>query len=247
MTLLSVNINKIALLRNSRGHNYPNLLDYTQHLLDLGVKGITIHPRPDERHIRYSDIEPIKKLTSHYPDVEFNIEGCPNPRFLDMIADIAPTQCTLVPDADDQLTSDHGFDLLQDTKELEDIIARVKQSKTRCALFLDPVPAQIPIAHKIGADAIELYTESWARHFAQGSNHLVAASFKESIDKAHSHSLRVNAGHDLSLDNLGPFLTLGVVDEVSIGHALTVESLYQGVAPVIAAYHQLCTGHHQAG
>ncbi|MBA1446880.1 MAG: pyridoxine 5'-phosphate synthase [Chromatiales bacterium] len=239
-TLLSVNLNKIALLRNSRGRNYPDLLQYTQHLLSLGVKGITVHPRPDERHIRYRDVLPLKQLLAQHDDVEFNIEGYPNARFLGLIDDIAPTQCTLVPDADGQLTSNHGFDLLADTSELQSIIARIKQAGVRCAVFLDPISEQIPVARQIGADAIELYTETWADQFAQGQSDTVAEGFKTSIQAAHQHGLRVNAGHDLSLDNLAAFLQLGQVHEVSIGHALTVESIYQGLDQVIKGYRKLC-------
>ncbi|MET0103942.1 MAG: pyridoxine 5'-phosphate synthase [Sedimenticola sp.] len=239
-TLLSVNLNKIALLRNSRGRNYPDLIEYARHLLDLGVKGITVHPRPDERHIRYQDVLPLKQLLTEYDDVEFNIEGYPNARFLDLIDEIVPDQCTLVPDADDQLTSNHGFDLLADTAELESIISRIKRAGVRCALFLDPISEQIPVAQKIGADAIELYTETWADQYAQNNSDEVAAGFKTSIAIAHQNGLRVNAGHDLSLQNLGAFLQLGTVHEVSIGHALIVESIYQGIDTVIEAYHKIC-------
>jgi pyridoxine 5-phosphate synthase len=239
-TLLSVNLNKIALLRNSRGRNYPDLIEYARHLLHLRVKGLTVHPRPDERHICYQDVLPLKQLLSDHDDVEFNIEGYPNSRFLDLVDEIVPTQCTLVPDADDQLTSNHGFDLLTDTSKLESIIARIKRTGVRCAVFLDPISEQIPVARDIGADAIELYTETWADQFSQGNSSAVAASFKASIEVAHQYGLRVNAGHDLSLKNLRAFLALGKVHEVSIGHALTVESIYQGIDSVVEGYHKLC-------
>lgn len=240
MTALSVNLNKLALLRNSRGHNYPDLLSFAERFIELGVHGITIHPRPDQRHIRRQDAYDLAALLRRHAHVEFNIEGYPSPAFLQLVRDVLPHQCTLVPDADAQLTSDHGWDCRRHQGFLADTIAGLKELGVRAAVFLDPDPAQPEAAARTGADRIELYTEEFARSHDTAAAAAVFERYRNTASAAQQAGLGLNAGHDLNLRNLGDFLRIPGILEVSIGHALTVECIEQGMERVIAAYLRLC-------
>lgn len=247
MVALSVNINKIALLRNSRAGNFPDLLAYARQCIQLGAAGITVHPRPDQRHIRASDIPALKALLAGFPAVEFNIEGNPfagangsYPGFMALAQQSTPHQCTLVPDTDSQLTSDHGFNLRQDAERLRPIIRQLQDWGCRVSLFMDPDCEQISLARAIGADRIELYTGPYAEACLQGDSITIASQLA-----AHAHASRhaaglglgVNAGHDLNLDNLPALVqALPTLAEVSIGHALTVDALQYGLPATITAY-----------
>lgn len=240
MTVLSVNLNKLALLRNSRGHNYPGLLVFAERFLALGVRGLTIHPRPDERHIRRQDAYDLAALLRKHPQVEFNIEGYPSPQFLQLIADIRPHQCTLVPDADAQLTSDHGWDCIKHQAFLRETVAGIKSLDVRVAVFLDPQPSQVEPAAHTGADRIELYTEAYARSHGTPTAGTELERYRRTAEAARAAGLGLNAGHDLNLRNLGDFLQIPGILEVSIGHALIVECIEQGMERVIAQYLELC-------
>ena len=248
MTALSVNLNKIALIRNSRDTRSPDVPSHAQLCIDAGADGITVHPRPDQRHIRASDCRELAPMLT----VEFNIEGNPfagprrseragvddYPGFLPLVRETRPAQCTLVPDGDAQLTSDHGFDLRSDGERLAPLIEELKQLGIRVSLFMDPEPEQMALAADIGADRIELYTESYARAFATGEDvDVVLARFGAAAEAAQAAGLGVNAGHDLNLENLPSFCAAipGLL-EVSIGHALTVDALRLGLAETIRAY-----------
>lgn len=235
MTCLSVNVNKFALLRNSRDTNYPDLETMAERAILAGVHGITVHPRPDERHIRQSDIAPLRALTTRY-GVEFNIEGNPTPAFLGLVAAHPPEQCTLVPDARDQLTSDHGWDLAEHGESLGPIIRELRQQGIRVSLFMDPEPEGMERARAAGADRIELYTEPYARAFGTAREDPVWSRFDQAARHAASLGLGVNAGHDLNLRNLGPFLRIGPILEVSIGHAILVESFDFGYEETLKRY-----------
>ena len=237
MTLLSVNVNKIALLRNSRGTNHPDLLYFVRRILDKGVRGITVHPRPDERHITRQDTRDIKALLNDYPDVEFNIEGYPTDAFLALVEEVRPAQCTLVPDDPAQLTSDHGWQVADHVPLLTDVLARLRSWGVRSSLFLDPEPELVAEVKRVGADRIELYTEFYARAFAAQSDvEAVLDKYHRTAQAAHDLGIGVNAGHDLNLQNLPGFLAGGLIEEVSIGHALIVESLEQGLDTVLEQY-----------
>lgn len=233
MALLSVNVNKIALLRNSRGADFPNVLKVSQDLITCGAHGITIHPRPDERHAKYADAYTLKE----HLDVELNIEGNPNQRFLDMVCEVKPDQCTLVPDAPDAITSDAGWDCRNNLETLKPIISRLKENGIRTSIFLDPDPSQVPFAAETGTDRIELYTESFASSYGTDKQAEVIAKYKATAEAAVKHGLGVNAGHDLSLENLKFFdENIDGLLEVSIGHALVVEMLYKGMEQTISEY-----------
>jgi pyridoxine 5-phosphate synthase len=240
MTVLSVNLNKLALLRNSRGHNYPDLLAFAERYIALGVRGLTIHPRPDERHIRRQDAYDLAALLRRHPGVEFNIEGYPSPQFLQLIEDVRPHQCTLVPDADAQLTSDHGWDCVAHATFLRDTVAGLKALKVRAAIFLDPDPEQTKAAAQTGTDRIELYTEAYARAHGGADAGPVFDTYLKTAAAARGEGLGLNAGHDLNLRNLADFLRIPGILEVSIGHALTVECIEQGLDSVIAQYLRIC-------
>lgn len=240
MTSLSVNLNKLALLRNSRGRNYPDLLHFAKRFIELGVQGITIHPRPDERHIRRQDAYDLASFLQKHPKVELNIEGFPSEHFLQLIKDTQPHQCTLVPDADSQLTSDHGWDFHQQRSYLTDVIARIKQDSVRVAVFLDPDIEQIELAARAGTDRIELYTEAFAKAFVTIEKTRVFKKYRLATLRAQELAIGVNAGHDLSLQNLKKFLEIPGIQEVSIGHALTVECIEQGMETVIKQYLAIC-------
>ena len=233
MALLSVNVNKIALLRNSRGADFPNVLKVSQDLIKCGAHGITIHPRPDERHAKYADAYTLKENI----DVELNIEGNPNERFLDMVCEVKPNQCTLVPDAPDAITSNAGWDCKNNLDYLKPIIARLKDNGIRSSIFLDPDPSQVPFAAQTGTDRIELYTEFFATSYGTDKQDEVIAKYKTTAAAAVEHGLGVNAGHDLSLENLKFFdENIDGLLEVSIGHALVVEMLYKGMDQTILEY-----------
>ena len=236
MTVLSVNVNKIALLRNSRGRDYPKLLKFVEQLLALGVKGITVHPRPDERHVTRQDVYDISQYLRSRSDVEFNIEGYPSEDFLDLVMAVSPAQCTLVPDQPDQLTSDHGWDVSANATQLTDVLARLRKAGIRSSLFLNASITAVELVPGVDADRIELYTEDYARSFGTAAQDKVIAQYAAAAAKAHELGLGINAGHDLNLENLPEFLKIPHIAEVSIGHALVVESLQQGLAGVITQY-----------
>lgn len=232
MTRLSVNINKIATLRNARGGNNPNVIQVAKDCERFGAQGITVHPRPDERHIRYSDVIDLKKIVT----TEFNIEGYPDDRYLKLVNETKPAQATLVPDKPDAITSNAGWDTLKNEKLLIDVIAELKKSGTRVSVFVDPDTKMVEGAKKVGADRIELYTEPYASHFHQDRDKAVKA-YVEASKAAHQLGLGINAGHDLDLANL-KFLkqSLPYLDEVSIGHALISDALYFGLENTIQLY-----------
>lgn len=232
MTKLSVNINKIATLRNSRGGDVPNLLKVAQDIESFGAEGITIHPRPDERHIRYQDARDLKKVVT----TEYNIEGNPIKKFIDLVLEVSPTQVTLVPDAIDALTSNAGWDTIKNKNFLKEVITIFKENNIRTSIFVDPNKKMIEGAADVGADRIELYTESYADEFSKGNLEGVTP-FTEAAVLANSLGLGINAGHDLSLDNLKYFKeNIPNLLEVSIGHALISESLYLGLENVVNMY-----------
>jgi pyridoxine 5-phosphate synthase len=240
MTVLSVNVNKIALLRNSRGRDFPSVIEFAKRVIGLGVKGITVHPRPDERHITRRDIRELTSFLADYPGVEFNIEGYPSEDFMELVLNAKPDQCTLVPDAPDQLTSDHGWDISAHESLLSNVLGRIRDADIRSSIFLDPDVEMVERVPSVGADRIELYTESYAQAFGGESQDAVLEKYRAAALRASQLGLGLNAGHDLDLANLGGFLTIPSILEVSIGHALIVESLHQGVDKVIARYLALC-------
>ena len=233
MTRLSVNINKIATLRNSRGGDNPNLLDVAKDCERYGADGITVHPRPDERHIRYADVYALKKIVT----TEFNIEGNPlEASFVDLVLSVKPEQVTLVPDALGQLTSNHGWNTIEHQALLIKIIRPFREAGIRVSIFVDPVLEMIEAAVSTGADRVELYTEPYAINFE--SNPVDAVSnYRKAAFRAHQLGLGVNAGHDLSLENLAYFkANVTPLDEVSIGHALICDALYYGLENTIQLY-----------
>jgi len=244
MTKLSVNINKIATLRNQRPQlNIPDLVRTARICLGAGVAGITVHPRPDERHIRGADVPVIAKLVAEYPDAEFNIEGNPfEGEYMNHCRRVRPTQATLVPDTIRQSTSDHGWDLAKDGARLRPIITELRSLDCRVSLFMDPLPNAMRAAADIGAHRIELYTEPFAAAYAKGDRRSVDA-YRESAIRAAETGLQINAGHDLNLDNLGFFLAnVPGVEEVSIGHALIADALEFGLAETVRKYARICAG-----
>ncbi|MEM9887232.1 MAG: pyridoxine 5'-phosphate synthase [Bacteroidota bacterium] len=232
MTRLSVNINKVALLRNARGGNLPNLVQVAKDCEKFGAQGITVHPRPDERHIRYEDVPALREIVT----TEFNIEGYPSEKFLKLVLENPPHQCTLVPDAPDQLTSDHGWDTLQQADFLKDIIAQLKEKNIRVSLFLDAEEPLIEGAKAVGADRLEFYTGVYAKEYASDRDKAVAAH-RSGAKLAANIGLGINAGHDLNLENLA-FYAQEVENllEVSIGHALIADALYWGLEKTIQLY-----------
>lgn len=232
MTRLSVNINKVALLRNSRGSNLPNLIQVARDCETFGAQGITVHPRPDQRHIRYDDVPLLREVVT----TEFNIEGKPVPDFLKLVTDNPPHQCTLVPDADGQLTSDHGWDTVKDAAFLRDVTAQLQAHGIRVSVFVDADPRMVEGAKAAGVDRIELYTGPFAYDF--GSDRVAAvAPFTAAAEEANRIGIGINAGHDLNLDNLRFFKEHcpGLL-EVSIGHALISDALYYGLSNTIRMY-----------
>lgn len=232
MTKLSVNINKIATLRNARGGNMPNLLQVAADIQHFGAEGITIHPRPDERHIRYNDATELLQVVT----TEYNIEGNPIPKFIDLVLQVRPTQVTLVPDAEDAITSNAGWDTVKHRAFLTEVIKEFKRNGIRTSVFVDPIEAMVTGAAEVGADRVELYTEGYAREYALGNPSSIGAYIKAALE-AERVGLGLNAGHDLSLDNLKYFNdNIPNLLEVSIGHALICESLYLGLENVIQLY-----------
>jgi pyridoxine 5-phosphate synthase len=236
MTKLSVNLNKFALIRNSRDIDNPNVRGMAIRAMQAGAHGITVHPRPDQRHARYSDVEELAALIDSNPDVEFNVEGNPGIDFLEIVARTRPDQCTLVPDAPDQLTSDHGWNLVADSGNAKPIVNQLQKLGIRVSLFLDPVAEQIELAGAIGADRVEFYTEPYARVFGTDAEDEVWSRFATAASHATSIGLGVNAGHDLNLANLSRFLTIPDILEVSIGHAIVVESFDYGFEDTVRRY-----------
>ena len=232
MTRLSVNINKFATLRNARGGNNPDVLKAAAHCERFGAQGITVHPRPDERHIRYTDVVGLKRTIK----TEFNIEGYPDERYLKLIQEVSPAQATLVPDAVDVITSNSGWDTIKHADFLKPIIAEIKAKGIRVSTFVDPVPKMVTGAAKIGADRIELYTEPYAREYLV-DREVAIKPYLECANIAKDLGLGINAGHDLDLENLA-FLKASIpfLDEVSIGHALVCDSLYMGLENSIQLY-----------
>jgi pyridoxine 5-phosphate synthase len=245
-TRLSVNLNKVATLRNTRHVGIPSMTRAARLCLDAGAYGITLHPRPDQRHIRPGDVDDIAALlaTEPYCGVELNLEGNPFHNLLDLAEKHRPTQCTLVPDEQSQATSDHGWDLAKDGVRLRPIVVRMKALGCRVSLFMDPAPTAMAAVKDVGADRVELYTETFASAFARGDASSLLPAFRDSARAAGAVGLGVNAGHDLSLDNLGPFLdeVPGVL-EVSIGHALIADALELGLAETVRRYLGICQAH----
>ena len=238
MTRLSVNVNKIATLRNARGGNTPDLLHYTKLIEGFGAQGITVHPRPDERHLTYDDVHALKEIVT----TEFNIEGNPKEqKFIDLVNDVLPKQVTLVPDNNNQLTSDHGWDTINEKDVLTEIVAHFKEKGIRTSVFIDPKIELIEGAKKIGADRIELYTESYAKGFQHNAAKAILP-FIESAKIANELGIGINAGHDLNLNNLNYFKSnIANLLEVSIGHALISDALLFGMEKTIEKYlHELC-------
>ncbi|MCZ2477400.1 pyridoxine 5'-phosphate synthase [Aquirufa antheringensis] len=233
MTRLSVNINKIATLRNSRGGNNPDLIQVALDCERFGAQGITVHPRPDERHIRYADVYALKKAVK----TEFNIEGNPlEASFVELVLAVKPEQVTLVPDALGQITSNHGWDTIQHQELLKRLIAPFKEAGIRTSIFVDPVLEMVEAAATTGTDRIELYTEPYANDFPTNPTQAVAA-YRKAAFRAHQLGLGINAGHDLSLENLAFFqANVNPLDEVSIGHALICDALYYGLENTIQLY-----------
>jgi pyridoxine 5-phosphate synthase len=232
MTRLSVNINKIATLRNARGANNPDVLRVALDCERFGADGITVHPRPDQRHIRYDDVYALKDALT----TEFNIEGNPQDRYLSLVLEVKPAQATLVPDADNVLTSNAGWDTVKHEVYLREIIAELKRNGIRTSIFVDPVEAMVEGAARVGTDRIELYTEAFARHYAQ-DREVAIAPYSRCALLAQELGLGLNAGHDLDLDNLAYLKqNLPGLAEVSIGHALVCDALYYGLENTIQLY-----------
>jgi pyridoxine 5-phosphate synthase len=237
VTKLSVNVNKIALLRNSRTIGIPDVRRLAAIALDAGAHGITVHPRPDGRHIRSDDVYAIAELVGSRPDVEFNIEGNPFHQVMDLVRAVRPHQCTLVPDDPAAFTSDHGWDLKRHSERLIPVIAELRQLGVRVSLFMDPEPETMALARQAGADRIELYTEPYAKAWGTPGQHLELERYSAAAEAAREAGMAVNAGHDLNLDNLARFLrTVDNVAEVSIGHALTADALEMGMATAVKTY-----------
>lgn len=236
MTRLSVNINKVALLRNTRNNGIPSVIRAAEQSIAAGAHGITVHPRPDQRHIRTSDVYELAALLKHFPDIEFNIEGNPYPDFLEVVRKVRPAQCTLVPDDPAAFTSDHGWDLQADAKRLEPIVSEIRETGARVSLFMDADSNQWMTAKTIGADRVELYTEPYADAFGHPTFEAVFARYASASAAAQSAGLGVNAGHDLNLANLGAFCRIPRILEVSIGHALIADALDMGISNAVRAY-----------
>lgn len=236
-TALSVNLNRVALLRNTRSLAIPSVTRAATLVLEAGASGITVHPRPDARHIRAGDVTELAALLKDWPQAEYNIEGNPFHNLMDFVRAVRPQQCTFVPDSVAQATSDHGWDLGQDAARLRPLIEEAHDLGVRVSLFMDPEGAAMRQAAEIGADRIELYTESHARAFGTSAQEATLARFAESARAALAAGLQVNAGHDLNRDNLGPFLqAVPGVAEVSIGHALIADALELGLDRTVRAY-----------
>ena len=234
MTRLSVNINKVATIRNARGGNMPDVVKFALDCERLGAQGITVHPRPDERHIRYQDVRDLRPVLT----TEFNIEGNPVPRFVKLVEEVRPAQVTLVPDAENVLTSNAGWDTVRNFAFLKDIVAEFKSYGIRVSIFIDPDPKMIEQAALTGTDRVELYTESYASGYAHGREQAIAP-FVTAARTAHDAGLGLNAGHDLNTENLAYFhQQIPFLDEVSIGHAVISDALYWGIGETIRRYRE---------
>lgn len=232
MTKLSVNINKVALIRNARGANYPDLIQFSKDCEEFGAQGITVHPRPDQRHIRYDDIPSLKANVT----TELNIEGYPSPDFMDLVIKNKPDQCTLVPDLPGALTSDNGWDTVTHLSFLRDIVARLQDSGIRVSLFIDPIDDRLHAAKETGTDRIEFYTGPYAHQYSKDPSDAIAP-FSRAAEVCNRIGLGINAGHDLNLDNLRFFKShIPQLLEVSIGHALVCDALYFGIKNTIQMY-----------
>jgi pyridoxine 5-phosphate synthase len=236
VTRLSVNVNKVATLRNTRDDGHPSVTRAAEIALKAGAHGITVHPRPDQRHIRPGDVSDLAEMLKRYPKAEFNIEGNPFHEYMEYAERFRPTQCTLVPDSPEAPTSDHGWDLERDGERLKPVVDKLKALGCRVSIFMDPVPEAMDLAAKLGIDRVELYTAPYARKFAAGDQQ-AAKSYAAAARRAGEIGLGVNAGHDLNLDNLHPFLTaVPNVLEVSIGHALISDALEFGLSGAVGKY-----------
>jgi len=237
VTALSVNLNKVALVRNTRGLGVPSVARFAAIALEAGADGITVHPRPDGRHVRGDDVRELAAILERWPAVEFNIEGNPFHQLMDYVREVRPHQCTFVPDETGAFTSDHGWDLRRDGERLRPVIAEAHALGVRVSLFMDPEPQAMLLAREVGADRVELYTEPYARAFGTGAQAAELARYRAAAEAAQAAGLGVNAGHDLNRDNLAPFLVAvpGVL-EVSIGHALTADALEVGMAAAVRMY-----------
>ena len=237
MAKLSVNLNKIALLRNTRALDIPNVTRAARIVISAGADGITVHPRPDGRHIRAADVSDLAQLLQATPNVEFNIEGNPFHNLLEYVRQVRPHQCTLVPDESGQFTSDHGWDLAKDAVKLRPIVAELKSFGIRVSLFMDAVPGAMHQARDLGADRVELYTEPYALAFGNENQTIVLNLYVDTAMAAKSAGLEINAGHDLNLANLPAFVNaLPDLKEVSIGHALVADALEFGLAETVKRY-----------
>jgi pyridoxine 5-phosphate synthase len=237
VTALSINLNKIALVRNTRKLGIPSVARFAAIALEAGADGITVHPRPDGRHVRGDDVRELATLLSRWPAAEFNIEGNPFHQLMDYVREVRPRQCTFVPDESGAFTSDHGWDLERDAARLQPIIAEARELGVRVSLFMDPEPRTMAMARELGADRVELYTEPYALAFGTSNQTSELARYRAAAEAAQAAGLGVNAGHDLNRDNLAAFLTAvpGVL-EVSIGHALTADALEFGMAATVRLY-----------
>jgi pyridoxine 5-phosphate synthase len=240
LTALSVNVNKIALLRNQRPLAIPSVVGLSRIALEAGAHGITVHPRPDERHVRAGDVRELAALLRDWPDAELNIEGNPYQNLMPLVRELRPHQCTFVPDDAAQATSDHGWDLAADGGRLAPLVAEARSLGVRVSLFMDADPGAMQRAQAVGADRIELYTEPYAQAFGTASQAATLSAFGDAAQAAQRLGLGVNAGHDLNRDNLGVFLAAvrGVL-EVSIGHAFVADALELGVAGAVRAYRRV--------
>ena len=237
MTLLSANLNKIALLRNTRTMGIPSVVHAARLALNAGAHGITVHPRPDGRHVRAQDVRELAAVLREWPRAEFNIEGNPFHGLLEFVRDVRPSQCTLVPDESGAFTSDHGWDLPADRARLKPVVAELKSLGVRVSLFMDPLPDAMGAVRELGADRVELYTEPYALSFGTSEEESVLGRYAQAARAAQRVGLGINAGHDLNLDNLPIFLrTVPDVLEVSIGHALISDALEFGLAEAVRRY-----------
>ncbi len=237
VTALSVNVNRVALLRNSRPVGIPDVCKLSRIALEAGADGITVHPRPDARHITAQDVHDLAALSKAWPQAEFNIEGNPFHNLMDLVRAVRPQQATFVPDSVEQATSDHGWDLARDAERLRPLIAELQTLGVRVSLFMDPVPDAMALARAVGADRVELYTEAYARAYGTPQQDAVLAPYTAAAQAALAAGLGVNAGHDLNRDNLGLFLQrVPGVAEVSIGHAIAADALELGMAETVRAY-----------
>jgi pyridoxine 5-phosphate synthase len=237
VTALSVNVNRVALLRNSRPVGLPDVVKLSTIALQAGADGITVHPRPDARHITSQDVHDLAALLKSWPQAEFNIEGNPFHNLMELVRAVRPQQATFVPDSVEQATSDHGWDLARDGDRLRPLIAELQALGVRVSLFMDPLPEAMAAARQVGADRVELYTEAYARAWGTADQAAVLDRYVRAAEAALAAGLGINAGHDLNRDNLGAFLqAVPGVTEVSIGHAIAADALESGMGPTVQAY-----------